>query len=273
MRKRNALLVIDAQYDFCNPNGALYVDGADKDMERLGSWIKENKNEIDYIGLTLDSHQPIDIAHPSFWVDKDGNHPAPFTIIKLEDIENGTWTPRYFQSNVRQYIADLEEQGEFPHCIWPEHCIMGTTGAAIVDDIMDAVKEWSRTGGHMPWYNPITKGTNPLTEHFGAFTAQVPITGANETQLNQNLIKELSEYQNIYFAGEAKSHCVANTLKQAMKYAPNLAKKFIILTDCMSNVTGFENIADDIYEEAKNMGIRFSDTKTETLVSLSTNLA
>jgi nicotinamidase-related amidase len=53
------------------------------------------------------------------------------------------------------------------------------------------------------------------------------------------------------------SHCVANTLKQAMEYTPELAKKFIILTDCMSNVTGFEHIADKIYDDAKNLGIRF----------------
>lgn len=28
------LLVIDPQKDFCNPNGSLFVTGADKDMDR-----------------------------------------------------------------------------------------------------------------------------------------------------------------------------------------------------------------------------------------------
>jgi nicotinamidase-related amidase len=78
------------------------------------------------------------------------------------------------------------------------------------------------------------------------------------------LIKTLEEYETVYFAGEAMSHCVANTLKQAMQF-PELAKKFVILTDCMSNVKGFEHIADDIYAEAKALGIKFVASTDITL--------
>ncbi len=49
--KKNALLIIDPQNDFCNPGdttesnkGSLYVDGAEKDMLRLANWIKQNKD-------------------------------------------------------------------------------------------------------------------------------------------------------------------------------------------------------------------------------------
>ena len=264
MNTKNALLIIDAQNDFCHPDGSLFVKGADKDMEKLANWIKKNQNGIDFIGLTLYSHQINDIAHPSYWVDKDGNHPTPFTSISYEDIESGKWTPRFFEKNSRQYIHDLDTEGEFPHTIWPEHCLIGSNGAALCNPINEAIQEWSRLGH---WYQTIAKGTYPTTEHFGAFMAQVPVPDRPETQLNQDLIKTLEEYQNIYFAGEAKSHCVANTLKQALKHAPNLAKKFIILEDCMSNVEGFENIADDIYQSAKDEGIRFSTTDQENLVS------
>ena len=39
MPNKNAILIIDAQYDFCNPDGALFVSGADADMQRLKKFI------------------------------------------------------------------------------------------------------------------------------------------------------------------------------------------------------------------------------------------
>ena len=50
MKKKVALLVIDAQHDFCSPNGALPVPGAEEDNNRLSQWILNNKNSIGYIG-------------------------------------------------------------------------------------------------------------------------------------------------------------------------------------------------------------------------------
>jgi len=65
--KTNALLIIDPQNDFCNPGdangtgkGSLYVDGAENDMERLALWLKKHRQAVDYVGITLDSHQPND---------------------------------------------------------------------------------------------------------------------------------------------------------------------------------------------------------------------
>lgn len=253
--KKNAVLIIDAQFDFCDPKGALFVAGADKDMERLGSFIEKNKASIDYVGLTMDSHHVNDISHPSYWQDKDGNYPQPFTIITKQDVNSGKWSPRFYPNESVKYIEELESQGEFPHCIWPEHCVIGSKGASFVDSVMDAVKSWSKTKGS--FYQVVTKGTHPRTEHFGAFRANVPVERFPETQMNMQLIQLLNEYENVYFAGEAKSHCVANTLKQAMQF-PDLIKKFVILEDCMSNVTGFERIAENIYKDAKDMGARFS---------------
>ena len=253
--KKIALLIIDGQYDFCDPQGSLYVPGADADMVRVGEFIKRNEKEIDFIGLTMDSHQVNDISHPSFWTDKDGNYPNPFTIISVSDVLAGVWTPRFAPNEAIKYIEELDKEGEFPHCIWPEHTIIGTKGASFVDSIMIPIMSWCRT---KKWfYQVVTKGTYPMTEHFGAFRANIKVEGHPETQLNQGLLKKLEEFDEIYFAGEAMSHCVSNTLKQAMEYAPELAKKFIILTDCMSNVTGFEHVADKIYDDAKAMGIRF----------------
>jgi len=259
MATKNALLCIDPQVDFCDPKGSLYVPGADKDMERLAEWILNNIETIDAIAVTLDTHHINDIAHPTLWEDKDGNSPNPFTIITSEDIENGTWTPKAFGPQVVKYIADLEDQGEYPHCIWPTHCIRGTEGHAIYGPLADALAQWvNASPGKFVQY--VQKGEYPLVEHFGAFRANVEVQGEQSTQLNQKLIRSLEKFQNVYFAGEAESHCVANTLKQAMDLAPDLASKFIILEDAMSVVPGFETLADPIYDRARQNNIRFSNT-------------
>ncbi|MCU0391163.1 MAG: nicotinamidase [Thermoflexibacter sp.] len=262
MRKKNAILIIDAQYDFCNPNGALYVNGAAEDMKNLSDFIIRNKEEIDHICVTLDSHPVNDISHPSFWQDKDGNFPPPFTQITLAEVNAGKWTPRFYPQEAIKYLTELEAQGQFPHFIWPEHCLIGSKGASLDDTLLEALRNWTRSG---KWYQAVTKGTNPLTEHFGIFMAQIPLPNYPETQLNQSLLNTLESYQNVYLAGEAKSHCVATSLRQAMEYAPNLASKMIVLDDCMSDVTGLGHLGAPIYEEAKKRGIRFAKT-TEAIV-------
>lgn len=254
MRKINALLIIDPQYDFCDPAGALYVNGADMDMELLARWIKINRKEIDHIVVTMDSHPVNDISHPSFWHDSSGNFPKPFTPISLEDIRSGRWIPRYFRKEAEKYIEELEKQGEFGHLIWPFHCLTGSRGASLYDGIMDALIEWSGDGKQ---YRAVIKGTNPLTEHFGVFRANIPLPGSPETELNRSLIDELKQYENVFLAGEARSHCVANSLKQAMDEAPDLANRFIILEDCMSDVEGLGHLGAPVFERARKLGIRF----------------
>jgi len=267
--RKNALLIIDPQNSFCNPGdaqgnkrGSLFVEGADGDMNRLAAWLVKNSQDIDFVGVTLDMHQPNDIAHPNFWSDKNGNPPPPFSVITSQDVESGTWTPRFDPNRCLNYLKELEAQGEFPHVIWPVHCVAGSEGAAIYPPLMDAIIRWTERG---KFFQTVAKGTYPFTEHFGAFQAQIPDAQRPETQLNHGLIKTLETYQNVYLAGEARSHCVANSLKQVMNEAPSLAAKFIILEDSMSNVTGFETLADPIYSQAKQMGVRFSKTTAKLL--------
>ncbi len=247
------LLIIDMQNDFCKPGGALYVEGAGNDIIRLGKFISEFSDRIDHIIMTQDNHQVIDISHPEFWEDQNKNHPAPFTVINTENIRKGIWKPRFMKEQAINYIYSLEQQGEFPHVIWPEHCIIGSYGAAIADEIMQPVKAWARKGN---FFDVVIKGTNPLTEHFGALKANVPVENSPETQLNTDLVRKLQRFETIIVAGEAKSHCVATTVRQMLDIE-GIAQKLLILEDCMSDVTGFETIALPIYEKAKTMGARF----------------
>ncbi|MDJ1504694.1 nicotinamidase [Xanthocytophaga agilis] len=259
---KTAFLIIDAQYDFCNPNGALYVPGAEEDIQRLSHLITTHSDKIDAIYATLDTHPVNDISHPSFWISSEGQEPAPFTLIKAEDVKSGKWKPRFNSEQVLNYLEKLELQGEFIHCIWPEHCLHGSRGAALEDSLLEALRYFAHTGKE---YHTIEKGTNPMTEHFGIFKAQIPIDDAPETQLNTKLIDELLAYDQIFLCGEAKSHCVATSLKQVLQSAPELAKKFVIIDDIMSDVTGFGYLGDPIYAEARKAGIPFMKSSEITL--------
>jgi len=260
---KTALIIIDAQFDFCNPKGSLFVPGAEKDVERIAELIAFQGNNIDEIFVTLDTHRAIDIAHPLFWEDPNGNTVAPFTLITAAAVLAGKWVPRYHKEYVIEYLKKLEDEGEFRHFIWPEHCLIGSRGAALDDTIMHAVLSWThRTGTD---YRTVSKGINPLSEHFGIFKAQVPVAGAPETELDRGFLSELESFDTILIAGEARSHCVATSINQILKYAPVLIPKITVLTDCMSDVTNWGHLADPIFEQAKEQGMAFSKAGSVSL--------
>jgi nicotinamidase-related amidase len=242
---KSLLLIIDAQNDFCRPSGSLYVPGADGDMIRLSHFIASRGSELDHIVLTQDWHQVIDISHPHFWVNSSGNHPEAFTQISPSDVESGKWKSIIEPERSLRYLRSLNENGEYPHVIWPEHCIAGSEGAAIVSEVMSEVIKWSRGG---KFFTIIQKGQNPYTEHFGALRACLVDEADSRTSENRDLLRLMEGYEVIYIAGEARSHCVASTVKQILPY-PALAQRLMILENCMSPVRGFEHAGDEIYSQ------------------------
>ncbi|MCE6989182.1 nicotinamidase [Dyadobacter sp. CY323] len=261
--KKTALLIIDAQFDFCNPSGTLYVPGAEKDIERITRLIALDGEKIDGIFVTLDTHKVLDIAHPLFWEDRNGNSVAPFTLITAAAVKAGKWIPRYEKEYVLTYLETLEKQGEFKHFIWPEHCLVGSKGASLDDTLMESILAWTHRTGRD--YTAISKGIHPLTEHFGVFKAQVPVENAPETALNQAFLAELAEFDRILIAGEARSHCVATSINQILKYATGLIPKIIVLSDCMSDVTNWGHLADPIFEDAKAKGMTFLNANSVSI--------
>ena len=138
------LLVIDPQHDFCNPQGALSVPGADADMQRVADMILRLNDRLEDIHCTLDMHHKVDVAHPIFWKDSSGKSPDPFTIISSDDVLNGLWTPREVSLTRRmiEYVKSLENGGRYPLCVWPEHCLIGHQGSNVVPYLMDAFLQW-----------------------------------------------------------------------------------------------------------------------------------
>lgn len=251
----NGLLIIDPQYDFCNPNGTLYVKGAELDMKRLGEFITSNFTELDDIYVTFDDHKRMDIAHPMWWSNGQSELPDPFTVITYADVLAGKWFARIPEYQVwsELYLKKLEDQGNYSHIIWPYHCIAGTQGASMDKTIEEALEVWGDYKCTFP--EIIRKGMNPLTEHYSAVKAEVD-TDDRDTQINADLVAELQLFDTIYVAGEAFSHCVANTVRDLVRYGVD-PKNIIILKDCTSNVENYEAFGEAFQREMECIGMRF----------------
>ena len=266
------LLCIDPQNDFCDIAGAtLPVTGAKADMERLAKLVGRIGPKLEDIHVTLDSHRLIDIAHPAWWMNQNGDQPGPFTLVSAADISAGIWTPRNpaFRRRTLDYALALESSPSgYKICVWPPHCLIGTWGHNVHPTLNDALQNWSDKQYAMVDY--VTKGSNPWTEHYGALMAEVPDPSDPSTGLNTAFLQMLAEADIVAVAGEASSHCVLKTVQQiADNIGDTHIKKFHLLRDCMSPVgavpgVDFPKIAEDFLRAMKTRGMTVT-TSTDFL--------
>jgi len=258
MNKKTHLVVIDPQNDFSDiPGAALPVAGASADMQRLAAFIDANAPRLDDIHITLDSHNPVDIAHPAWWVDANGAAPAPFTVIGEDDVAAGRWRARLpeLQARSAQYVKQLARAGRYALVIWPEHCLIGTWGHNVEAEVMAALNRWARS--RLEVVDFVTKGSNPFTEHYSAVQAEVPDPADPSTLVNTRFIETLAQADEILIAGEALSHCVANTVRDiAGNFGDENIRKLVLLEDCSSPVAGFEGLGQQFVAEMTARGMR-----------------
>lgn len=262
--KKVHLLIIDPQNDFCDKYGSLFVQGADEDMKvRLPEMIRRLGSKLDDIHVTLDCHHLVDVAHPAMWKDAKGNHPSPFTIITSADVETGKWSP-VMPSLTRRFLAytkALEQSGKYPLCIWPPHCLIGSTGNSVVPELFSVLREWEEKNFAMVDF--VSKGSNIYTEHYSAVKAEVPDPDDASTHVNTKLIQTLMEADVLAIAGEAGSHCLAHTVLDVATEFGNdtYVAKMVLLTDATSPVPGFEHLQEKFIKEMVSRGMRLSTTK------------
>jgi len=261
MSNKVKLFIIDPQVDFCDPNGNLSVPGGDKDISRLSKMINDNINDISDINITLDSHNYVHIAHSIFWIDSKGNHPAPLTLISAEDVKTGrfrSFNPQ-FQARALAYVETLEKNGRYPLVIWPYHCLIGTPGHNVMPELVDALLNWEKLFNLV---NKVTKGSNMFTEHYSAVKADVIDPEDRTTMLNEKLVDALKDGdEDILIAGEALSHCVANTIRDvADEFSIDQVKRFVLLEDACSNVPTFEKAGQDFINEMTAKGMQLNKT-------------
>ncbi|MQR00866.1 cysteine hydrolase family protein [Glaciimonas soli] len=265
------LLIIDPQNDFCDlpaaylpPDGqgqkiapSLPVPGAHADMVRLAELITDGGDGLRTITITLDSHHYLDIAHPTFWCDKNGDSVPPFTQITAADVRIGQYVPRMENAlpRVFSYLDQLEAAGRYHLMVWPVHCEIGSWGHNVHTDIQHAYHGWELKT--LNTVAKVSKGSNPWTEHYSAVRAEVPDPDDASTGTNRSLLTNLAQADRIYIAGEAGSHCVKATTEHiAENFGPAHIGKLILITDCMSPVAGFEQQYHDFMRQIVAQGAR-----------------
>ena len=85
----------------------------------------------------------------------------------------------------------------------------------------------------------IVKGQDPLSEMYGIVKPEY----ATADKTNYAFLDSLHAYDKIIIAGEAKSHCVLESVLQIAEYnesKPELLSKKYLLEDFMSSIPGFE---------------------------------
>ena len=274
------LLIIDPQNDFCDlpsywcPRDpvsggmaapALPVGGAHADMLRLASFIRTQGERLTSISVTLDSHHRYDIAHPTFWQLANGESVSPFTQITAAQVRAGQYLPRDRSALARalSYLDALEQRGRYTLMVWPVHCEIGTWGHNVHACVKAAYSAWEDQ--HLRVVQKITKGSNPWTEHYSAIQAEVPDADDPGTEFNMALVSQLDKADRILIAGEASSHCVRATTEHIAENLPSgNVSKIVLLTDCMSQVGGFETQHQAFLDGMRARGATLT-TSTEAL--------
>jgi nicotinamidase/pyrazinamidase len=253
------LLVIDPQNDFLDiPGAALPVPGAQADMDRLAAWLRAHTDQVGQITVTLDSHASVGVERTTFWQQADGSAVGPFTVITAADLQAGRFRPRDAAkaTEVLAYLQALESTGQRQLVVWPVHCVVGGWGHNVHVGLLEAINQWEYQTGRV--CRKVFKGQNPMTEQYSAFKAEVPRADDPNTELNRPLVGMLSaQGATLLIAGEALSHCVAASVTDLMQaFTPRRAAQTVLLTDCMSPVTGFEAAGQAFVAEARAAGLR-----------------
>ncbi len=254
---RTWLLLIDVQNTFCIPEFELFVGGrsgrgAVEDNTRLCEFIYRNLGGITHITATMDTHKTMQVFHAVFFVDAEGNHPAPYTDIHLADLQSGAWkfnpalasqfgiAPEYGQQMMIHYAEELEKKGKYALTIWPYHALLGGIGHALVSSVEEAL--FFHSIARAAQYDIEIKGDKPFTENYSAIGPEVLSGPMGETlgARNTKFIEQLQRFDRLIIAGQAKSHCVAWTVSDLLEDInntdPALAKKVYLLEDCASPV-------------------------------------
>ena len=278
---RICVIAVDLQNTFCVPGFELYVGGrsgtgAVDDTRRLCEFVYRNLGSITQIVPTLDTHQAAQIFHALFLVNARGEHPAPFTLVSVEQIQRGEWrfnpaiaasleiSAEYGQRHLEYYTRQLKISGKYDLTIWPYHAMLGGIGHALVSAFEEAVFFHSVARSSQPDFH--VKGDEPLTEHYSVLgpEVQTDFDGKPLAPKNDRIFKKLETFDAIVIAGEAKSHCVAWTiadlLDDILVHDRTLAERVYLLEDCTSSVVipgviDYTGQADAAFKRFANAGM------------------
>ena len=262
------LFIIDPQNDF-HEDGSLQVTGANADSARIASVLDKYGHKIERVVVTLDTHHKMHIAHGCFWTNDKGESPNDLDGIRAADVQSKKWTAR--QPEMRkwalEYCQRLEAGNRFTHTIWPEHCLLGSTGHAVSPRLLPSLQRWSENRKRsITW---VLKGQNNRTEMYSALRAEVELDDDPTTKLNTDLIETLATHSLVMVCGEAKSHCVNYTMRDLLGGWPSGRSKaeLVLLNDCTSPVNTLQakTAADSFELDMRTAGVRVANSTGDEL--------
>lgn len=174
--RNNALVVVDMLYDFID--GSLACQNADNAIKETLKFIDAQTK-----GQGGDEHEILDTFPILFIRD---HHPADHSSFK--------------------------EQGG----IWPVHCVAGTRGGEIHEDLMPYVREELT----------FDKGCDKEVEQYSGFE------GINNAEQSLGEVLELLDTTDVYVCGIATEFCVRNTCEDLLK----AGFKVHLLSECIAYV-------------------------------------
>jgi nicotinamidase-related amidase len=299
---RVLMLIIDAQFDFCDPSGTLFVRGrsgygAAEDSQRTAEFINRNTHRITQIDLSADLHSPFQCFFPVFWRLIDGQVPAAHTLIDLtkdrrlintaldgtvinyvepEPLVVPLVNARSYDWLLKQmkfYVRKLRQRGKRTLYLWPFHCLEGSEGQRIVGSIFAAALHHSLS--RCTELHFIHKGQHPLTESYSVYLPEVMTLhdgmGCVDPDVYQQIAR-LDDYDRVIIAGQASSHCVSETVRTIIQRHSTLHRldqlgKYYLLTDCMSpvvvpGVVDFTQAADEALQGFSAQGMHLVQSTT-----------
>lgn len=278
---RIAAFGIDCQVAFCTPGASLFVPGAVEDMRRAIEWLYRSLDRITTLFFSLDTHTAYQVFHPMSWVDREGRHPTPFTVVTARDVREGRWIPLLRDETFRdpvaaclEYCERLEATGRYVLTIWPYHALLGGVSHTLVPALMEAALFHSAARKTDAAFE--IKGRARFTESYSVLSPEVrELRGTRLGEFNARLFETLMAYDRVYVFGEAKSHCVLSTLQDLLRECrqrdPRLLEKVWVLEDAMSPVPpppldplpaalDFPKVADRTIAELREAGMRVVTT-------------
>lgn len=271
-RSRVGVLVIDAEEDFCNPEGPLFVggrsgNGAVMDCARTAEFIYREIDNITDTESTVDEHSPFQIFFDPFWEQANGGLLTPHTEIILDarghlvnrvpggevlhmDIvprrELCEWLPgNYTHTDLiletKAYCQALQNKGRYNLYLWPLHCLKGTSGQALSPVIEEAWMYHALVHGKPGHIE--SKGIEHLSERYSAFTSEVMWGRDHARKIgsrSDGLLTRIQQWQALIVLGQAGSHCVRSSVDDLIRYllttSPEFISRIYIVVDCMSSV-------------------------------------
>jgi nicotinamidase-related amidase len=245
-RERIAAFGIDCQVAFCTPGASLFVPGAVEDTVRTIEWLYRHLARITTLVLSLDTHSVHQVFHPAAWVDEQGRHPAPFTVISTDEVRKGRWRPVLraegfpgFEAAAAEYCDQLEKSGRYVLTIWPYHALLGGASHALVPALMEAALFHAAARRAETVFE--IKGRSAVTENYSVLAPEVRTLGGRTVgEFNTRLFDLLVGHDRVYVFGQAKSHCVRATLldllEECRRRDPALLSRIHVLEDAMSPV-------------------------------------